>query len=68
MTHMYLGRWISFYMDINDHFLADIKEEPDSLSSNQFYAGTKEEANFLTMKLIVEKSQESVHYKSIPPS
>jgi len=41
---MYLDRWISFYMYINDHYFVGIKEEVDSLSSDKFYAGTKEEA------------------------
>jgi hypothetical protein len=41
MVPMYLGRWISFYMDINDQLFAGAKGRCKSSSINQCYAGTK---------------------------
>ena len=51
MVPMYLGRWISFYMDINDQLFAGAKGRCKSSSINQCYASTKKKQKCLRMKL-----------------
>jgi hypothetical protein len=63
---MYLGRWISFYMDIND---VGAKGRCKSSSINQCYADTKEEAKMFEDETHSEEiPSECVWCKSISPS
>jgi hypothetical protein len=67
MAPMYLGRWIAFYIYINDHCLQVQKEEVDQV--NQFCAGTKgRRRKFKDEAHSEEIPRESVHCKSISPS